>query len=71
MPAPNRLVHFADLHVGMEDHGTLDPGTGTSSRVRDFFDQQDRVGCGPSSRLDRIDLLDGSRMPVAHRNVLV
>ena len=40
---PIRLVHFADLHVGMENYGRLDPGTGTSSRTRDFLDRLDEV----------------------------
>jgi DNA repair protein SbcD/Mre11 len=43
MPAPIRLLHFADLHVGMENYGKLDPTTGTSSRVRDFLDRLDEV----------------------------
>jgi exonuclease SbcD len=43
MPAPIRLVHFADLHVGMENYGKLDPASGTSSRVRDFLDRLDEV----------------------------
>jgi exonuclease SbcD len=40
---PIRLLHFADLHVGMENYGHLDPSTGTSSRVRDFLDRLDEV----------------------------
>ena len=40
---PIRLLHFADLHVGMENYGRLDPTTGTSSRVRDFLDRLDEV----------------------------
>jgi exonuclease SbcD len=40
---PIRLVHFADLHIGMENYGKLDPATGTSSRVRDFLDRLDEV----------------------------
>jgi exonuclease SbcD len=40
---PIRLVHFADLHVGMENYGKLDPATGTSSRTRDFLDRFDEV----------------------------
>ena len=43
MPDPVRLLHFADLHVGMENYGRLDPATGTSSRVRDFLDRLDEV----------------------------
>jgi exonuclease SbcD len=40
---PVRLVHFADLHVGMENYGKLDPATGTSTRTRDFLDRLDEV----------------------------
>jgi len=43
MSEPIRLVHFADLHVGMENYGRLDPASGTSSRVRDFLDRLDEV----------------------------
>jgi exonuclease SbcD len=43
MPEPIRLLHFSDLHVGMENYGRLDPITGTSSRVRDFLDRLDEV----------------------------
>ena len=43
MPDPIRLLHFADLHVGMENYGRLDARTGTSSRVRDFLDRMDEV----------------------------
>jgi exonuclease SbcD len=41
--APIRVLHFADLHVGMENYGRFDPITGTSSRVRDFLDRLDEV----------------------------
>jgi exonuclease SbcD len=37
MVEPIRLIHFADVHVGMENYGRLDPSTGTSSRVRDSW----------------------------------
>jgi exonuclease SbcD len=43
MSEPIRVVHFADVHVGMENYGRLDPATGTSSRVRDFLDRLDEV----------------------------
>lgn len=43
MSDPIRLLHFADLHVGMENYGRLDVRTGTSSRVRDFLDRMDEV----------------------------
>jgi exonuclease SbcD len=32
-----RLLHFADLHVGMENYGHLDPATGINGRVMDFL----------------------------------
>jgi exonuclease SbcD len=43
MSDPIRVVHFADVHVGMENYGRLDPASGTSSRVRDFLDRLDEV----------------------------
>jgi exonuclease SbcD len=43
MSDPIRMLHFADLHVGMENYGRLDPATGTSSRVRDFLERLDEV----------------------------
>ncbi|TAK34685.1 MAG: exonuclease subunit SbcD, partial [Chloroflexota bacterium] len=32
-----RILHAADLHLGMENYGRLDPATGLSSRVADFL----------------------------------
>src|SRR3990172_4108868 len=43
MPDPIRVLHFADLHVGMENYGKIDPQTGISSRIRDFLDRLDEV----------------------------
>src|SRR5574341_2408570 len=40
---PIRVLHFADLHVGMENYGRIDPQTGISSRIRDFLDRLDEV----------------------------
>lgn len=39
MPAtpPIRLLHFADLHIGMENFGQIDPETGVNQRVLDFI----------------------------------
>lgn len=37
-----KILHFADLHLGVESYGRLDPTTGLSSRLLDFlavFDQ--------------------------------
>ncbi len=32
-----RILHFADLHLGMENYGRLDPATGLSTRALDFL----------------------------------
>ncbi|SVD98742.1 uncharacterized protein METZ01_LOCUS451596, partial [marine metagenome] len=33
------LLHFADLHLGIENYGRLDPATGLHSRLLDFRDR--------------------------------
>ena len=38
-----RILHFADLHLGVENYGRVDPATGLSSRVRDFLDRLDEL----------------------------
>ncbi len=38
-----RILHFADLHLGVENYGKVDPETGLSSRVRDFLDRLDEL----------------------------
>jgi exonuclease SbcD len=43
MTDPIRVIHFADIHIGMENYGRLDPNTGTSSRVTDFLNRLDEV----------------------------
>jgi len=43
MPDPIRVLHFADLHVGMENYGKLDPQTGVSSRIGDFLARLDNI----------------------------
>ena len=40
---PIRIVHFADLHIGMENYGRLDPETGLNHRVVDFLERLDTV----------------------------
>ncbi len=34
---PIRLLHFADLHIGMERYGHIDPTTGLNGRVMDYL----------------------------------
>lgn len=38
-----KILHFADLHLGVENYGRLDPATGLSSRLLDFLSALDRV----------------------------
>ena len=38
MPLPPiRLLHIADIHIGMENYGRTDPQTGLNQRVMDFL----------------------------------
>ena len=37
-PPPIRLMHFADVHFGVENYGRFDPATGLPSRLVDFRD---------------------------------
>ncbi len=43
MSDPIRILHFADLHIGMENYGRLDPETGLNLRVVDFLRRLDEV----------------------------
>jgi len=43
MTQPIRLLHFADLHIGMENYGRLNPEVGLNQRVVDFLDRLDEV----------------------------
>jgi len=38
-----KILHFADLHLGVESYGRLDPATGLSSRLGDFLAALDQV----------------------------
>ena len=37
------LLHFADLHIGTENYGRLDPATGVNGRVLDFLRRFDEL----------------------------
>ncbi|HVO72138.1 MAG TPA: exonuclease SbcCD subunit D [Aggregatilineaceae bacterium] len=43
MTEPIRLLHFADVHIGIENYGRTDPETGVSTRVRDFLHRLDEM----------------------------
>jgi len=38
-----RILHFADMHLGMENYGRLDPATGLSTRAVDFLARFDEL----------------------------
>jgi exonuclease SbcD len=40
---PIRVLHFADVHIGMENYGKTDPETGLSTRVLDFLARMDEM----------------------------
>lgn len=38
-----KLLHCADIHIGMENYGRLDPETGLSTRLQDFLAAFDKM----------------------------
>ena len=38
-----RIVHFADVHIGVENYARVDPETGLSTRLTDFLATFDEV----------------------------
>jgi len=50
-----KILHFADLHLGVENYGRLDPATGLSSRLNDFLSALDQVI--DYARQNRVDLV--------------
>ena len=38
-----KILHFADLHIGVENHGFPDPVTGVSTRLLDFLQTYDEM----------------------------
>ena len=38
-----RILHFADLHIGVENYGQTDPETGLSTRLLDFLETYDHL----------------------------
>jgi exonuclease SbcD len=38
-----RILHFSDLHIGVENYGRIDPETGLSTRLGDFLASLDEV----------------------------
>ncbi len=55
-----KIVHFADLHLGVEKYGKLDPATGLSSRLADFLHVLDElVDYSLENRVDLVLFLRG------------
>jgi len=50
-----KILHFADLHLGVENYGRIDPQTGLSSRLGDFLSAFDEVVAYALS--EKIDLV--------------
>ena len=38
-----KILHFSDLHIGVENYGRTDPKTGLSTRLGDFLDSLEQV----------------------------
>src|SRR5690242_17756665 len=38
-----KILHFSDIHIGMENYAKLDPETGLSTRLLDFFQTFDFI----------------------------
>jgi exonuclease SbcD len=38
-----KLLHLADLHIGIENYGRLDPATGLHSRLNDYLERLDEA----------------------------
>jgi exonuclease SbcD len=50
-----KILHFADLHLGVETYGHLDSATGLSTRLLDFLNALDRVvGYALENRVDLV-----------------
>jgi DNA repair protein SbcD/Mre11 len=50
-----RIIHFADLHLGVENYGHINPDTGLSSRLEDYLKALDQVVEYAAS--NRVDLV--------------
>ena len=48
-----RILHYADVHIGVENYSRTDPTTGLSTRLQDFLDTFDElVDCAIESQVD-------------------
>ena len=50
-----KIIHFADLHLGVETYGHVNPESGLSSRLEDFLQALDRlVDCALAEKVDLV-----------------
>ncbi len=50
-----KLLHLADLHIGMENYGKVDPASGLHSRLVDYLDRLDEaIDFGLEERVDAV-----------------
>ncbi|NTU81635.1 MAG: exonuclease SbcCD subunit D [Chloroflexales bacterium] len=49
------ILHLADLHIGVENYGRVDPATGLHSRLVDYLDRLDEaIGVGLDAGVDLV-----------------
>ena len=80
---PLRILHFADLHIGLERYGRIDPTTGLNGRVMDFLRRlsdlinfavdkhADMVIFDPQTIIDNSTFDDPAQPPAGIRWVIV
>ena len=52
-----KILHFSDLHIGVENYGKIDPNTGLSTRLSDFLSSFDElIDYALSERVDVVVL---------------
>jgi len=50
-----KIIHFADLHLGVERYGRIDPATGLSTRLSDFLKVLDElIDCALNDSVDLV-----------------
>ena len=50
-----KMLHLADLHIGMENYGRIDPSTGLHSRLHDYLERLDEaIAFGLNENVDLV-----------------
>jgi exonuclease SbcD len=52
-----KILHFADVHLGMENYGKIDPASGLTSRFADFLCSLDKIVAFAKDPKNKIDLV--------------